>query len=59
LNSVKKCWIAEWEGDPPRTLKIENAQKFFTTEDAEDRIIEVRKTHPLKEMSYEIMDFYN
>jgi len=55
LNSRNKCWIASWEGDPPRTLKIENAQVFNNENEAEDRILEVRKTHPLKEMSYEIL----
>ena len=24
----KGCWIAGWEGDPGRTLKIENAKRF-------------------------------
>jgi len=23
-------WIADWEGDPPRTLKIENAKEYKT-----------------------------
>lgn len=23
-----ECWIANWDGDPPRTLKIENAKIF-------------------------------
>jgi len=26
----KGVWLAPWEGDPGRTLKIENALKFIT-----------------------------
>jgi len=59
LNSKEKCWIANWEGNPPRTLKIENAQTFKSVEAAEDRILEVRKAHPFKEMSYEVMKASN
>ena len=59
LNSKEKCWISSWEGDSPRTLKIENAQIFKGVEAAEDRILEVRKTHPFKEMSYEVMKASN
>ena len=59
LNSKQKCWIANWEGDPPRTLKIENAQTFKSENEAEDRILQVRKTHPFKEMSYEVIKASN
>ncbi len=59
LNIKEKCWVASWEGDPPRTLKIENAQTFKSVKAAEDRIIEVRKTHPFKEISYEVMKSSN
>ena len=59
LNSKEKCWVASCEGDPPRTLKIENAQTFKSVEAAEDRILEVRKTHPFKEISYEVMKASN
>jgi hypothetical protein len=54
LNSKESCWIASWEGDPPRTLRIENAQTFKSVNEAEDRILECRKTHPFKQISYEI-----
>lgn len=55
LNSNKPCWVAEFEdGDPPRTLVLRNAQQFNSHGAAEDRIVEVRETHPLKEMSYDI-----
>lgn len=54
LNSTKKCWVASWDGDPPRTLKIENAQTFKSKKKAKNRILEVIKTHPFKEIIYEI-----
>jgi len=54
INSKQKCWIANWEGDPPRTLKLINAQTFKSENEAEDRILQVRKTHPFKQMSYVI-----
>lgn len=58
LNSKDPCWVANYdEGDPPRTLNRENAQMFGSEERAEDRILEVRESHPLKELSYEIEKF--
>ena len=59
LNCKQKCWIANWEGDPPRTLRIENAQTFKNKKGAEDRILQVRKTHPFKEMRYKVMKASN
>lgn len=59
VNSVKKCWIADWEGDPPRTLKIENAQTFKSVEDANKRIKQVEKTHPFKPMTYKVQSASN
>jgi len=57
LNSKEHCWIANWQGDPPRTLKIKNAQRFKSPELANNRIKEVIKTHPLKKMNYKIQVF--
>lgn len=42
----KKMWVATWEGDPPRTLKKDNAQTFTTPSAANQRITEVKQTHP-------------
>lgn len=56
FNSQKPCWIRESEdGDPPRTLVYKNAQKFDSRFDAKDRILEVRKSHPLKTMNYGVI----
>ena len=55
LNTQVPCWVADYDyGDPPRTLLRHNAQMFGSEERAEDRILEVRKTHPLKQISYQI-----
>ena len=54
LNSSQPCWVASWEGDPPRTLKIENAQRFKSIESAKSRIKEIKQTH-IKEMCYDIL----
>ena len=32
FNGGKPYWLAEWDGDPGRTSKKENAKKFETTD---------------------------
>lgn len=60
LNSRTPCWISSHlDGDPPRTVVFKNAQVFKSEDDAEDRIMEVKRTHPLKTMSYEIIKITN
>jgi hypothetical protein len=55
INSSKKCWIASHnEGDPPRTLVIDNAQTFASESKANDRIKQVKETHPFKHMVYKV-----
>jgi hypothetical protein len=55
INSSKKCWIASHDqGDPPRTLVINNAQTFTSQSEANKRIEQVKETHPFKPMVYEI-----
>jgi len=59
-NSSQTCFIASHKpGDPPRTLLIENAQRFESKEKANDRIIEVKKTCPFKSMFYEVRKVSN
>lgn len=41
-------WIADWDGDPGRTLKEENAKRFFLKSDAEKALTEARKYRPFK-----------
>lgn len=40
------CWIADWDGDPGRTLRIENASRFDTISDATKALMEARKFRP-------------
>lgn len=30
-----RCWIADWDGDPGRTMQEKSAKRFETREDAE------------------------
>jgi len=39
-------WIADWEGDPGRTLLKTNAKKFKTREEAERALAEAREYRP-------------
>lgn len=40
------CWLCDVEGDPGRTLVIENAQRFKSVEDAENEV-EIARTYRL------------
>lgn len=37
------CWIAEWEGDPGRTIVHTNAQKFDSIDDAKEALAKARQ----------------
>ncbi len=41
-------WIADWEGDPGRTLAEENAKKFASITEAQTALTESRKYRPFK-----------
>lgn len=43
------CWVADWEGDPGRTLKLANAQRFPTERKAYNALERARKYRPFKE----------
>jgi len=38
-------WVADWAGDPGRTLKIENATTFLNKKTAEKRLRLIKKTY--------------
>lgn len=44
-------WIAEWEGDPPRTLVKNNARNFSAFADAEEEIERLKKLYPHRRWS--------
>ena len=54
-SGSEPMWVANWEGDPPRTLKIENAQIFHKKKEATKRIKECRQTHPFRNVEYNIV----
>jgi len=41
----KGVWIAQWIGDPGRTLSIKYAEKFKTKRQAEKRLDIIRREH--------------
>ena len=45
-------WVAHWEGDPPRTLKIENAKTFKSEKSALSHIEKIKPTHPFRRVDY-------
>lgn len=56
-NGNKPCYVAAWEeGDPPRTVILENAQTFCTKKEAENRINEVILKHPFRTLTYKIVE---
>jgi hypothetical protein len=40
------CWIADWEGDPGRTLVKENAKTFKSKSDAEKLCKNIKSKYP-------------
>ena len=42
-------WLAEGDGDPPRTLVEEHAQEFKTMKDAVKALTVARKFRPFKD----------
>lgn len=37
------CWVADWEGDPGRTCKLKNAQRFNSRDMAEQAMAKARE----------------
>jgi hypothetical protein len=54
LNMSSPCWLAPWEGDPGRTLVLNNASVYKSHIEAEEAIVRARASHPFREHSYEI-----
>lgn len=43
-----KCWLAEWSGDPGRTLVEKSAKRFASLKGARSAITRARKYRPFK-----------
>jgi len=55
INSRNKCWVDSDEyGDPPRTLNLKSAQTFENKKRANDRIKQVKETHPFRTIVYKV-----
>lgn len=48
IELEKGVWIAQWDGDPGRTLVEENAQRFFLKSEAEKALEKARNFRPFK-----------
>ena len=44
----KDCWVADWDGDPGRTVVKKNAQRFRTQKSAEKALGKARTFRPFK-----------
>lgn len=42
------CWLAEWEGDPPRTCKAEHAARFASHDAAVLALASARRYRPFR-----------
>ena len=42
ISGSELMWVAPWEGDPPRTLKIENAKTFKSEKSALNHIKKIK-----------------
>lgn len=46
VQAKNDCWIADWEGDPGRTLVKESAKIFNSKKDAEKLCEEIKIKYP-------------
>ena len=49
-------WLADGEGDPPRTLQIKNARKFRSAREATVALTEARKHRPFPNAVLDMWD---
>ena len=47
------CWVAEWDGDPGRTIVKENAQQFKTDKLAQKALGNAQKYRPFENAEIE------
>ena len=43
-----EVWLADYEGNPGRTIREENAKRFFLKSEAEKALKEARKFRPFR-----------
>ena len=49
-NGNQSFWLADWQGDPGRTLKIENAKKFKNSIGAEKALAKAVAENPHRKL---------
>jgi hypothetical protein len=59
VSGSEPMWVAPWEGDPPRTLKIENAKTFKSEKSALNHIEKIKPTHPFRNVDYKVVKVPN
>lgn len=52
IDAPTDCWLADGEGDPPRTLVKESARRFKTRPSAQMAIMRANRKHPGKRRKY-------
>lgn len=55
----KDCWLANWNGDPGRTLLLENAKRFKTYSAAEKALDKAREYRKLEFAKIHKADYKN
>ena len=56
IESAKSMmWVAPWVGDPGRTLKHDNAQKFKTKKSAQKEVERLQTFYPERNFTYTIV----
>ena len=46
VKANKDCWIADWDGDPGRTLVKKHAKTFINKSDAEKLCSKIKSKYP-------------
>jgi len=58
-SGSEPIWVAPWVGDPPRTLKLENAKIFKSKKAAFRHIEKIKPTHPFRDVVYKVVKVSN
>lgn len=52
----ERCWLAEWTGDPGRTLVRESAKRFNSVAAARKALAMARKYRQLRDVEIEVAE---
>ena len=51
IQLSETSWIADWEGDPGRTLKLQNAQLFNSHDSAKRKLVKSKRKYYNRDFS--------